>query len=87
MSEEHFAEFIARVRADPDLQDELKSAVTNDDVVAVASRFGYTISTQDLLPPEAQLSDTELQAAVGGWDKGPHWSVIWCPTALVTCPQ
>ena len=64
MSEEHFKAFIAKVQADPSLQEQLKTE--GADVVAIAKEAGFTITTEDLNPQVQNLTDDELEGVVGG---------------------
>ena len=78
MSEDQLKAFLAALEADTGLQAKLKAAVegeidTADEtaaVLAIAKEAGFAITAADLLRNEAQnileLSDAELESAVGG---------------------
>ena len=67
MSEEQLKAFIAKVQADPSLQEQLKAE--GADVVAIAKAAGFSITTEDLNSHrQVELSDDELEAAAGGWN-------------------
>ncbi len=86
MTERDVIAFALQVRQDLTLQEAIKESASAEEVVALAADHGFTVTAEELAPRGAELSDTELEAAAGGWEKGPHWSVVTCPTALVTCP-
>ena len=62
MTQEQLKAFIAKVQADPSLQEQLKAE--GADVVAIAKAAGFSITTEDLNSHE--LSDDELEGAAGG---------------------
>ena len=64
MSEEQFKAFIAKVQADPSLQEQLKAE--GADPVAIAKAAGFTIKLQDLHRQASELSDEELDVVSGG---------------------
>ena len=64
MSEEQLKAFIAKVQADPSLQEQLKAE--GADVVAIAKAAGFSISTEDLNILRQDLSDNELESIAGG---------------------
>ena len=66
MSEEQLKAFIAKVQADPSLQEQLKAE--GADVVAIAKTAGFSITTEDLKAhrQNKSLSDAELENAAGG---------------------
>ena len=63
MSEEQLKAFIAKVQADPSLQEQLKAE--GADVVAIAKAAGFSITTEDL-NSHRQVRDDELEGAAGG---------------------
>ena len=71
MSEEQLKAFLAKVKADASLQEQLKAEGT--DVVAIAKAAGFTINTEDLhahqqnLGNKQNLSDDELEGVSGGF--------------------
>ena len=64
MSEEQLKAFIAKVQADPSLQEQLKAE--GADPVAIAKAAGFTIKLQDLHRQASELSDEELEGVSGG---------------------
>ena len=64
MSEEQLKAFIAKVQADPSLQEQLKAE--GADVVAIAKAAGFSITTEDLNSHRQKLTDYELEGAAGG---------------------
>ena len=64
MSEEQLKAFIAKVQADPSLQEQLKAE--GADPVAIAKGAGFTIKLQDLHRQASELSDEELESVAGG---------------------
>ena len=66
MSEEQLKAFLEAVKADAGLQEKLKAATNADAVVAVAKAAGFVISADDLKKAQAEVSDEELEGAIGG---------------------
>ena len=64
MSEEQLKAFIAKVQADPSLQEQLKAE--GADVVAIAKEEGFSISADDLKNAQSKLSEQELEGVAGG---------------------
>ena len=64
MSEDQLKAFIAKVQADPSLQEQLKAE--NADPIAIAKAAGFTIKQQDLHRHASELSDEELEGVSGG---------------------
>ena len=82
MSEEQLKAFIAKVQADPSLQEQLKAE--GADVVAIAKAAGFSITTEDLNSHRQNLtSDDELEGAAGGAPCGT--CSTWTCTILGTC--
>ena len=65
MSEEQLKAFLEKVKADTSLQEKLKAAADSDAVLAIAKEAGFSISAEDYA---SELSDEELEGAVGGWE-------------------
>ena len=74
MTQEQLKAFIAKVQADPSLQEQLKAE--GADVVAIAKAAGFSITTEDLNSHRQGVSDDELEGAAGGlrwpWDPRPQ---------------
>ena len=66
MSEEQLKAFLEKVKADTSLQEKLKAAADDNAVVAIAKESGFSISADDLMKAEADLSEEELESASGG---------------------
>ena len=66
MSEEQLKAFLEAVKADAGLQEKLKAATNSDAVVAIAKAAGFVISADDLKKAQAEVSDEELEGAIGG---------------------
>ena len=66
MSEEQLKAFLEKVKADTSLQEKLKAAADSDAVLAIAEDAGFSISPDDLKKAQAEVSDKELENAVGG---------------------
>lgn len=64
MSEEQLKAFIAKVKADTSLQEQLKAEEA--DLVAIAKAAGFVITTEDLNSHRQNLSDEELEGVAGG---------------------
>ena len=66
MSEEQLKAFMEAVKADADLQKELKAAGDTDAVVAIAKAAGFVISSGELQRAKEEVSENELERVVGG---------------------
>jgi len=64
MSEEQLKAFIAKVKADTSLQEQLKAE--GADVVAIAKAAGFSITTEELKAHRQNLTDAELERVAGG---------------------
>ena len=64
MSEEQLKAFLAKVKADTSLQEQLKAQ--GADVVAIAKAAGFSITTEDLKVHRQTLSDDDLEGVAGG---------------------
>ncbi len=82
MSSEQVESFIEAVRQNAALEAEVTSATSPAEVVEIASRQGFTITTEDLNAPEELVSDAELAGAAGGIIV---LSLAWCPTGKGMC--
>jgi len=65
MSDEQLKTFLAAVQADAGLQEQLKAA-SDTDAVAIAKAAGFVISAEELKRAQAEISEEELEAVVGG---------------------
>lgn len=71
MSQEHVESFVAKIKGDAALAEELKGKNANE-VVAIAAQHGFTVTAPELIRHHAatisQLSDDQLdEVAGGGW--------------------
>ena len=62
MSEEQLKAFLEKVKADTSLQDRLKAAKSQDEVVSIAKERGHNFGTEHI----SQLSEKELESVSGG---------------------
>ena len=62
MSEKQLKAFLAKAKADTELQEQLKAAKTPDEVVGIAKQHGHDFSADAL----SNLSDEELEGVSGG---------------------
>ena len=62
MSEEQLKAFLEKVKADTSLQEQLKAAKSQDDVVSIAKAHGHNFGTEHI----SQLSAEELESVAGG---------------------
>ena len=74
MSEEQLKAFIAKVQADPSLQEQLKAE--GADVVAIAKAAGFKISAEDLKNTKVELSEEELKGVGGSGGQLPDFCNI-----------
>ena len=63
MSLEQLKAFLAKIKADSNLQDKLKAAKSPDEVVSIAKDHGHEFTTDKL----NQLSEEELDGVSGGY--------------------
>ena len=62
MSEEQLKAFLAKVKADTNLQEKLKAAKSPEDVIGIAKEYGHEFTSDKF----SQLSDEELEGVAGG---------------------
>ena len=62
MSLEQLKAFLEKVKGNPNLQEQLKAAVSPEDVVGVAKEYGYEFTVDKI----SQLSEGELEDVAGG---------------------
>ena len=85
MSEEQLKAFLEKLKVDTSLQEKLKEAANPEAVVAIAKDAGCSITAEDIQSMQsatAELSDEELEGAVGGEN-----TVVYCVTTCIvsTC--
>ena len=66
MSEEQLKAFLEKVKLDTSLQGKLNAATNADAVVEIAKASGFVISSDDWNESQSEVSDEELESAVGG---------------------
>ena len=71
MSLERLKAFLAKVKGDSNLQEQINIAESSKDVLAIAKEAGFSISADDLKKAHielewAELSDEELEGVTGG---------------------
>ena len=66
MSEDQLKAFMESVKADSALQEKLKTAADDADVVAIAKEAGFMISAEELKRAQAEVSEDELMSVAGG---------------------
>ena len=63
MSKEQLKAFLEKVQGDTSLQDRLKAAKSQDEVVSIAKEHGHDFGTEHI----SQLSEEELEGVAGGF--------------------
>ena len=66
MSTEQFDDFLEAVNNSTELQEQLKAAINDEDVVAIAKSVGFLISTNELKSIKVEISENELENVAGG---------------------
>ena len=77
MSKEQLKAFLSKVKGDSSLQEKLKAAKSQDDVVSIAKEHGHNFGTEHI----SQLSAEELEGVTGG--KSNEWG-NW-NTVFINC--
>ena len=77
VSEEQLKAFMEAVKADADLQNELKAAGDTDAVVAIAKAAGFVILADELQRAQAEISEEELEGVAGGYNLSAHIICWW----------
>ena len=76
MSEEQLKAFLEKVKGDTTLREQLNASTNADAVVDIAKEARFVISVDDWNESQSEVSDEELEAAVGGaqprFSKGCH---------------
>ena len=62
MSKDPLKAFLEKVKADTSLQEKLKAAKSQDDVVSIGKDHGHEFETEHI----SQLSEKELEGVTGG---------------------
>ena len=66
MSDEQLMAFMEAVKADAGLQEQLKSVVDPDGMVAIAKAEGFDISVAPLSESQEEITEEELEDVAGG---------------------
>ena len=66
MPKKQFNDFLEAVKDSIELQEKLKAAINEEDVVAIAKSVGFLISTNELKSIKAEISENELENVAGG---------------------
>ena len=62
MSQDQLKAFLERVKGDANLQDRLRAAKSQDDVVSIAKEHGHDFDAEQI----SQLGEEELESVTGG---------------------
>ena len=73
MSKEQLKAFLSKVKGDSSLQEKLKAAKSQDDVVSIAKEHGHNFGTEHI----SQLSAEELEGVTGGGGKWGNWNTVF----------
>ena len=68
MTLEQLKAFLEKVKEDSNLQEKLKAAKSNDDVVSIAKEHGHEFTAEKF----SQLSEQDLEGVAGGG------TISWC---------
>ena len=68
ISKEQLKAFLEKVKGDTSLQEKLKAAKSQDDVVSIAKDHGHNFGTEHI----SQLSEEELEGVAGGYTGCPY---------------
>ena len=71
MSKDQLKAFLEKVKGDLNLQERLKAAKSQDEVVSIAKEHGHDFGTEHI----SQLSEEELEGVAGG---GGEWIEMRC---------
>ena len=61
MTQEQLKAFLEKVKGDTSIQEKLKAAQSQDDVVSIAKDYGHAFGTEHI----SQLSEKELEGVAG----------------------
>ena len=73
MSKEQLKAFLEKVKGDTSLQEKLKAAKSQDDVVSIAKDHGHKFGTEHI----SQLSEEELEGVAGGGKLPCLWATCY----------
>lgn len=62
-------QFIQRARSDQSLRDEIKSALNQDEVIAIAQRWGFSIDSMAILRKWSKHTDFSKPTWLGWFDE------------------
>ena len=81
MSEEQLKAFLEKAKADASLQEKLKAAADANAVAAIAKEAGFSISADELINAQSEISEEELEGVAGG-----AWESLRRPTHCCIIP-
>lgn len=67
MAQEQLKAFLAKVKADTNLQKQLKAATNADAVVTIAKQANFIVTVEEIKQAQAHISDEEIEGLAGGW--------------------
>ncbi|WP_114991232.1 Nif11-like leader peptide family natural product precursor [Synechococcus sp. UW179A] len=85
MTEEQLQVFLADAKDNTELQDKLKAASNANTVAAITKEAGFNISAGDLKKAQSEISDDELERAVGGKRLNPAFCTLGASPAINSC--
>jgi len=87
MTQEQLTAFLAHVKGNTNLQEQLKAAADVDTVAAIAKGAGFDFFSNDLKNAQSELSDEELEGAAGGADSDRVFCIGTKATSRMRCPD
>ena len=85
MTQEQLTAFLANAKSNTRLQEQLKAAADINAVTAIAQETGFGISAVDLKKAQTEISDEELERAVGGRRLSPAFCTLGESAAINSC--
>ncbi len=67
MSEEELQAFLEKAQHNAAIQEKLKSAKCNEEVLVIAKAAGLMMSTEDLRKAQSEISEKDLEGLAGGF--------------------
>ena len=77
MTQEQLTAFLAHVKGNTNLQEQLKAAADVDTVAAIAEGTGFSIFSDDLENAQSEIAEEELEGVAGGFNLYTNWG-IYC---------
>ena len=85
MTEEQLKGFLADAKGNTKLQEQLKAAADADAVAFITREAGFSISADGLNKAQSEISDEELERAVGGRRLSPAFCTLGQSPAINSC--